>query len=89
MNEYGDVLDPGNFFDNSEEEEEIKPYPKTREKNAEFVTRIMNSKSYEPENKEEEEMQQETILEISQLKTLGLQLYIFKRSGEKHKKIDS
>ena len=86
MNEDGIVLDPGKFDDNPEEEKEIKLYPKSNERNAEFVTRIMNSKSFEPENEEEEKMLEDTFLEVSELKTLGLLSYIFRRSGRNVKK---
>ena len=59
-----------------EEEKEIYPaYPKSSEKNGDFVNRIMNSKAFEPQNAEEKSFFEETSFEISNLKTLGLLSY--------------
>ena len=87
MNENGDILDPPAYFKNIPEE----IYPayqmkrninkKSNEKNIDFVNRIMNSKAFEPQNKEEKSFFEETSFEISELKTLGLLSYISKKTN--------
>ena len=62
------------------------PYPKSNENNNDFINRIMNSKSYRPGSEEENKFLEDTHIEIAGLKTLGLLLYIFKRSGRNIKK---
>ena len=79
-----DFLEPVNLDNNIEQD--IIPYPKSNENNNDFINRIMNSKSYQPDNEEEIKFLEDTNIEIAGLKTLGLLLYIFKRSGRNIKK---
>ena len=82
MNENGDILDPPTYVKTPEEEKEIYPaYPKSNEKNVDFINRIMNSKTFDPQNKEEIKFFQETLFEITNLKTLGLISYISKKTN--------
>ena len=82
VNANEDILEPGNNI-----EQDIIPYPKSNENNNDFINRIMNSKSYiRIENEEESKFLEDTYIEIGGLKTLGLLLYIFKRSGRNIKK---
>ena len=84
VNENDDILEPGNLDNNIELD--IIPYPKSNENNNDFINRIMNSKSFQPGNEEETKFLEDTHIEIAGLKTLGLLLYIFKRSGRNIKK---
>ena len=84
VNADDDILEPGNLDNNIEQD--IIPYPKSNENNNDFINRIMNSKSFKPENEEENKFLEDTHIEIAGLKTLGLLLYIFKRSGRNIKK---
>ena len=87
MNENGDILDPPAYFKTPEEEKEIYPaYPKSNEKNVDFINRIMNSKAFEPQNEKERDFFEDTSFEISELKTLGLLSYILNRTGRNIKK---
>ena len=81
MNENGDILDPPAYFKNIPEEEIYPAYPKSSEKNVDFINRIMNSKAFEPQNEEEKRFFEETSFEISNLKTLGLLSYISKKTN--------
>ena len=87
INDNGDILEPPTYVKIPEEENKIYlAYPKSSEKNGDFVNRIINSKEFEPQNEEEKDFFEDTSTEISELKTLGLLLYIFKRSGRNIKK---
>ena len=81
MNENGDILDPPAYVKTPEKENEIYPaYPKSNEKNIDFVNRIMNSKEFEPQTENEKDFFEDTLYEISELTTLGLLLYISKKN---------
>ena len=87
INERGDILDPPTYVKTPEEEKELYPaYPKSSEKNGDFVNRIMNSKEFEPQTENEKDFFEDTLYEISELTTLGLLLYIFKKTGRNIKK---
>ena len=79
-----EFLEPVNLDNNIEQD--IIPYPKSNENINDFINRIMHSKSYQPGNEEETKFLEDTHIEIAGLKTLGLLLYIFKRSGRNIKK---
>ena len=84
VNANEDILEPINLDNNMEKD--IIPYPKSSENNNDFINRIMNSKPFQAANEEETKFLEDTHIEIAGLKTLGLLLYIFKRSVRNIKK---
>ena len=87
IDERDDISEPPIYVKIPEEEKEVYPaYPKSSEKNGDFVDRIMNSKAFEPRNEKEKDFFEETSIEISNLTTTELLSYIFNRTGRNIKK---